>query len=289
MTPPTGLTRLTAVRAGVHTTVQDLGRAGLARSGVPLAGALDPAALVSANRAVGNPDDAAGLECVLRGPTLLADREVWVCVVGAGWTLGPVRLTAGVPYAVGPLPAGLRCWVALSGGVAIAPVLGSRSTDTLSRLGGQVLRDGDELPLGAAGEAALATPRAAPALSPGEVTLRVVDGPHADRLVQPLGEAVFSVGPRSDRTGLRLQGDPLRSTGGDIATIGVLPGAVQLLPDGRPIVLLGNCQTTGGYPVVGVVCSADLRVAAQLRPGRVVRLASVGVALARELAAQAAL
>ncbi|MDX6203795.1 MAG: hypothetical protein QOJ83_3295 [Frankiales bacterium] len=286
MTP---LTWLTVLTAGVHTTVQDLGRAGFARSGVPVAGALDPVALVSANRAVGNPDDAAGLECVLRGPTLVADGEVSVCVVGAGWTLGPVRLTAGVPYPVGALPAGLRCWVAVSGGVAVAPVLGSRSTDTLSRLGGLLVRDGDTLPLGPAHAGAGGTPRPAPALPPGEVTLRVLDGPHADRLVDPLDGARFSVSPRSDRTGLRLQGDPLRSTGGDIATIGVLPGVVQLPPDGLPIVLLGNCQTTGGYPVVGVVCSADLRLAAQLRPGMVVRLAAVGVVLARELAAQAAL
>jgi biotin-dependent carboxylase-like uncharacterized protein len=285
----TSLTRLTVVRAGVQTTVQDLGRGGFARTGVPLAGALDPAALVSANRAIGNPDDAAGLECVLRGPTLVADAEVSVCVVGAGWTLGPVRLTAGVPYPVGALAAGLRCWVAVTGGVAVAPVLGSRSTDTLSRLGGLVLRDGDELPLGDTHPDVARTPRPAPALPTGEVTLRVVDGPHADRLVDPLDGATFSISPRSDRTGLRLQGAPLRSTGGDIATIGVLPGVVQLPPDGLPIVLLGNCQTTGGYPVVGVVCSADLRVAAQLRPGTVVRLASLDVVRARELAAQAAL
>ena len=264
------MSTLLVLSAGVQTTVQDLGRSGYARIGVPVAGALDPAALVSANRAVGNRDDAAGLECVLRGPTLTADTEVAFSVVGAGWARGPEPVARGVPYPVGAVAAGLRCWVAISGGIAIEPLLGSRSTDTLSRIGGRLLRTGDELPLGPAGVASTsATP--APALPEGVVTLRVFPGPHSD-LAGSLDGRRFTVGPRSDRTALRLDGEPLARKAGDIATIGVVAGAVQLPPDGLPIVLMGNAATTGGYPVVGVVVAEDLRLAAQLRPGAAVRL-----------------
>jgi biotin-dependent carboxylase-like uncharacterized protein len=282
------LNTLTVLSAGVQTTVQDLGRWGWARSGVPVAGALDPVALVAANRAVGNADGAAGLECVLRGPTLQADVDSWVCVVGAGWTRGPERIAAGVPYRMGRLPYGLRCWVAVSGGIATELVLGSRSTDTLSGLGGVALRDGDVLPLGVASGVAGPAPEPAPGLPESEAVLRLTAGPHADHLQRPVDGAVFSVSASSDRTALRFTGIPLRRASGDIATVGVVPGALQLPPDGLPILLLANCQSTGGYPVVAVVCSADLRLAAQLRPGAVVRLESISVGRARELAAQAA-
>jgi biotin-dependent carboxylase-like uncharacterized protein len=282
------LTALTVLSAGVHTTVQDLGRWGWARSGVPVAGALDPVALVAANRAVGNPDGAAGLECVLRGPILQADVDGWVCVVGAGWTRGPEQIAAGVPYPVGRLPHGLRCWVAVSGGIATEPVLGSRSIDTLSGLGGRALRDGDVLALGAETGVPGPAPTPAPGLPEGEVVLRLTTGPHADRLHRPVDGAVFSIGASSDRTALRLAGTPLPRDSGDIATLGVVPGALQLPPDGLPILLLANCQSTGGYPVVAVVCSADLRLAAQLRPGAVLRLQSISIGRARGLAAQAA-
>jgi biotin-dependent carboxylase-like uncharacterized protein len=282
------MTALTVLSAGLHTTVQDLGRAGWARAGVPAAGALDPRALTAANRSVGNPDGAAGLECVLRGPTLVADAAVSLSVVGAGWSRGPELIAAGVPYTVGLVPSGLRCWVAVGGGIDVEPVLGSRSTDTLSRLGGATLRAGDVLSLGVGPGRAGDGLQPAPALPDGEVTLRVMPGPHADRLARPLDHSAFSVSPRSDRTAMRFDGEPLERTGSDITTIGVLPGVLQVPPDGLPILLLGNAQTTGGYPAVGVVCAADLRLAAQLRPGARVRLRSIGVDEARSLAAQAA-
>ena len=227
---------------------------------------------------------AAGLECVLRGPTLVGDTEWTVAVVGAGWTLGPQTVPGGVPYTVAVRGA-LRCWVAIGGGLDVPAVLGSRSTDTLTPLGGMVLAAGDELALGrAVGPYRTLAP--APAL-PDDVVLRVTNGPHADLLLDPL-DRTFSVGTRSDRTALRLEGAHVRRSDGEITTIGVLPGAVQLPTDGQPVVLLGNCQTTGGYPVVAVVCAADLRLAAQLRPGAVVRLVTVSLAAARDLVAQAA-
>ena len=274
------------VNAGLHTTVQDLGRFGWGRSGVPGAGALDPVAMAEANRAVGNDASAAGLECVLRGPTLIADADVLVSLVGAGWAVGPQRVAAGVPYTV-PIKAGLRCWVALSGGLAVDAVLGSRSTDTLSDLGGRLLRKDDVLPLGAVGSPG-APPRPAPALPSRMVALRWTSGPHTDRLEDRLDGARFTVDARSDRTAIRFDGHPLEHTPAEVLTFGVVPGVLQLPPSGLPILLLGNCQSTGGYPVVGVVCSVDLRVAAQLRPGARVRLERVELAQARELSAQAA-
>jgi biotin-dependent carboxylase-like uncharacterized protein len=280
------MTVLSVASPGLHTSVQDLGRFGHARSGVPVAGALDPAALTAANLAVGNPGGAAGLECVLRGPALVGDAEWSVAVVGAGWALGPEPVAPGVPYTV-RLPAGLRCWVGLGGGLDTPLVLGSRSTDTLSGLGGRVLQAGDRLELGAERGPYQAVV-AGPALPEGEVVLRVMAGPHADRLSGRLDGVAFTVSSHSDRTAVRLDGPPVARSAGDIATLAVLPGAVQLPADGQPIVLLGNCQTTGGYPVVAVVCAADLRLAAQLRPGAVVRLEWVSVGVARELLAQAA-
>jgi biotin-dependent carboxylase-like uncharacterized protein len=285
------VTALTVVTAGLQTTVQDLGRFGWAAAGVPVAGALDPAALAAANASLGNEAGAAGLECVLRGPTLVADADWSVAVVGAGWAHGPTPVAAGVPYPVGVVGRGLRCWVAVAGGLDTLPVLGSRSTDTLSRLGGfggRALQAGDVLPLATPSGAATVGAKAGPALPEGEVTLRLTRGPHANRLTAPLDGAVFTVSRRSDRTAVLLDGDPLERAVGDIATVGVLPGAVQLPPDGQPIVLLGNAQTTGGYPVVGVVCSVDLRLVAQLRPGAAVRLRVIEIAEARDLTAEAA-
>ncbi len=278
------MTTLTVVAPGLQTTVQDLGRVGHARSGVPVAGALDRASLGAANTALGNPQGAAGLECLLRGPTLVGDADWSVAVAGAGWTLGPEPVAAGVPYRI-VLAGGLRCWVAVSGGVQTPVLLGSRSTDTLSGLGGRVLRADDALPLGPGG-GPYGPLVVGPALPEGDVVLRVTRGPHA-ALAGAVDGVRFTVSPRSGRSAVRLEGSVAR-TGGEIATVGVLPGAVQLPADGQPIVLLGNCQPTGGYPVVAVVCAADLRLAAQLRPGAVVLLETVSVQAARELVAQAA-
>jgi biotin-dependent carboxylase-like uncharacterized protein len=269
---------LSVVRAGPMTTVQDLGRYGHARIGVPVAGALDPVALAEANRAVGNPPAAAGLECVLRGPTLVASTDVAMAVVGAGWAEGPVCVPTGQPFTV-PLRHGLRCWVGLSGGIDVPMVLGSRSTDTLGRLGGvdgRPLRDGDELALGPGGDPG-EPPAAGPAVPAGSVPLRVLPGPHTGLLQGDLDGAVLTVSPASNRTGIRFAAGPqLAADGRGVTTIGVVPGALQLPPSGLPILLLANCQTTGGYPVVGVVCEEDLRLAAQLRPGTEVVLRAVG-------------
>ncbi|MFL6139941.1 MAG: biotin-dependent carboxyltransferase family protein [Frankiaceae bacterium] len=284
---------ITVLRPGPSTTVQDLGRPGLARLGVPPAGALDPLAVRIANRLVGNDEGAAVLECVLRGPALRFQRAAAVAVVGprvpvtvagAGAPVGAaVELAAGAVLDVGAVEGGLRCWIAVAGGIDVPPMLGSRSTDTLTGRGGRALAEGDRLPLGAARGAPLAGVAVDwPPVLDGEVTVRAVAGPHAEWFAETPASRTWTVTPRSDRTGLRLSGGPLpRRHDREVASHGLVAGAVQVPGDGQPVVLLANHQTTGGYPVPAVVCAADLPLLAQARPGWTVRFTTVDVATAR--------
>jgi biotin-dependent carboxylase-like uncharacterized protein len=277
---------VTVVRAGVLTTVQDLGRVGLARLGVPRSGAADGPALRLANRLVGNPEDAAGLESTLSGCAVRVGAAMAVAVTGAraavrvggraaGWGV-PLSVAAGELVEVGPARAGLRGYLAVGGGIAVEPVLGSRSTDTLSGLGPPVLRDGDVLPVGApAGPPAPVdlAPYPAPA---GEVTLRVHPGPRRDWFtggaVEALLTAAYTVSPTSNRVGARLTGPPLdRSVDGELPSEGLVLGAVQVPTGGEPLVFLADHPTTGGYPVIAVVDPADVPLLAQARPGTAVR------------------
>jgi biotin-dependent carboxylase-like uncharacterized protein len=252
---------------GVLTTVQDRGRAGWAHLGVPRAGALDLPAAGLANRLVGNPPDTAVLETVLGGLTLRnAGPGRWVALTGAG----PPRLlwwTAGGELRV-PVPAyGARTYVAPAGGIAVDPVLGSRSTDTLAWVGPPRVVDGVRLPLGEpAGEPRpLDVPPARRAAA-----LRVLPGPRADWFgsLDVLFDNTWLVRPESDRIGLRLDGPPLqRVRAGELPSEGMVLGAIQVPPSGRPIVFLADHPTTGGYPVVGVVHPGDLWQCAQVRPG----------------------
>ena len=266
---------------GPLTTVQDLGRPGQAALGVPLAGAVDRPALRAANRVVGNASDAAVLETTLVGPTLLFETDAVVgvaggrCevlvgdrVVGAGCA---VTVRRGRTVRLGPVTAGLRSYLAVRGGIDVPPVLGSRSTCTLSGLGPRPLAAGDRLPIGSPVEGAVGAAEELPAIAT-EPVLRVLPGPRDDAFVagslELLTSSPYVVSSRSDRTGLRLEGAVLqRISDGELPSEGVLPGAVQVPPDGQPIVFLANCPTTGGYPVVGVVTAADLAHAAQARPG----------------------
>lgn len=272
------------LRAGALTTVQDLGRPGWAHLGVPRSGALDPAALRLANRLVGNPESTAGLEITLTGCDLRFTRAATVAVTGAGTAVRvagrpgdvgrPLSLPAGAVLRIGPPPDGLRNWLAVGGGIAVEPVLGSRSTDTLSGLGPPPLRDGDRLPLG--------TPHRPPAPvdltvgppAPDELRLALRLGPRHDwftpaALERLLGTS-YAVSPLSNRVGARLTGAPLpRAVAGELPSEGLVLGAVQVPPDGQPLVFLADHPTTGGYPVVGVV--DDVTPLAQARPGTTVR------------------
>ncbi|MGA4843227.1 biotin-dependent carboxyltransferase family protein [Streptomyces sp. G45] len=274
------------VRAGALTTVQDEGRLGHAHLGVPHSGALDRPAAALVNRLVGNSEDAAVLETTLNGCALRPRCPVTVAVGGApcpvtvagrpvAWGAA-VRVPAGALLEVGAATWGVRSYVALGGGVAVDPVLGSRSTDLLSGLGPPPLVDGAVLPLGEppAGPARVdVVPQPAP---PHELVLRLAPGPRVDwftgAALRTLTTRAYRVSAASNRIGLRTEGPPLeRAVHGELPSEGMVRGAVQVPPDGRPVVFLADHPTTGGYPVVGVVRRSDLAAAAQAAPGTPVR------------------
>ncbi|MBQ1067379.1 MULTISPECIES: biotin-dependent carboxyltransferase family protein [Micromonospora] len=276
------------LRAGALTTVQDQGRPGWAHLGVPRSGALDPAALRLANRLVGNHEHAAGLEITMTGCVLRFTRAVALALTGAPadvaveWPAGdtrpgdvglPLALPAGAVLRVGPARAGVRTWLAVSGGITVEPVLGSRSTDTLSGLGPPPLRDGDRLPLGTADGPSAPVDLAVTRPVPDELRLTVRPGPRQDwfnpQALDLLCGTAYTVSPDSNRVGARLAGAALpRAVAGELPSEGLVLGAVQVPPDGQPLVFLADHPTTGGYPVVGVV--DDVTALAQARPGTTV-------------------
>jgi antagonist of KipI len=315
---------LVAVAPGLLTTIQDLGRPGHARHGVSAAGAADALSLRIANRLAGNPDDAAGLEMTLLGGTFRFETGTRIALAGADMeaTLDGRPIPPWAACDVGPgqllvcgaARGGMRSCLAVHGGIAVEPVLGSRSTHMPSRLGGlegRALRKNDRLPIGAfpdgpvrgakdgaAAGATLPEPRRLddaalaalprPVAPPGTATLRLTDGVHADRFAsearQRLFDATYKVSPTSNRMGLRLEGPgiaPLQD--GEIISEGMPLGAVQIPSGGDPIILFVDHQTTGGYPVIGCVISADLPRIAQLRPRDAVRFEPIAMAAARAL------
>ncbi len=294
------------VQPGPLAVVADLGRPGYGHLGVPRSGAADPDQLRLANRLVGNPEDAAAVELTLGGAVLrfCAPRgasPAWMALTGAP---APVRLEGGrdrdrvggrvladgsgfgVPFAVPagatltvePPRTGVRSYLAVRGGLAVAPVLGSRSGDTLSGLGPAPLRAGDRLPIGHRDgcEPIVADVAPAAAAIPGPAELRIVAGPRDDWFTpearQRLRSAVYRVTSDSNRSGLRLSGPGLpRARAGELASEGMPLGALQVPPSGQPILFLADHPVTGGYPVIAVVATADIGRAAQLRPGDEVR------------------
>jgi biotin-dependent carboxylase-like uncharacterized protein len=276
------VTVLTVLAAGPLATVQDRGRTGWASIGVPRSGAADRAAHDLANRLVGNRPEAATVEITAGGLRIRADRAALVAVTGAPAPLAvdgrpaglcaPVPVPAGGVLAVGVPARGLRTYLAVRGGVDVPPVLGSRSTDTLSGLGPAPVSAGDRLPVGTlAGEEPIVD--VAPVAGPAErVVLRALPGPRRDWLAADawtaLGTAEWTVTADSDRVGLRLAGPRLaRARDDELPSEGLVAGAVQVPPDGAPVLFLADHPVTGGYPVLAVVVVADLPAAAQLRPG----------------------
>ncbi|OIJ65561.1 biotin-dependent carboxyltransferase family protein [Streptomyces mangrovisoli] len=282
---------LAVVRSGALTTVQDRGRAGFAHLGVGRSGALDAPAAALVNRLVGNGPEAAVLETTLDGCALRPRRAVTVAVGGApcpvtvdgrpaAWG-APVAVPAGGLLDVGRAVAGLRSYVAVAGGVAVEPVLGSRSTDLLSGLGPPPLTAGTVLPVGPPDGGRHARVDVAPQPGPpAELVLRVTPGPRDDwftpQAVRTFTSGAYEVSAASNRIGLRTLGPVLeRAVTGELPSEGMVLGAVQVPPDGRPLVFLADHPTTGGYPVIGVVRGADLAAAAQARPGTPVRFVAV--------------
>jgi antagonist of KipI len=280
--------------AGLLTTVQDAGRPDAAHLGVPHSGACDPLALAVANLVIGNDPGAAALEISLLGPELsvlepcvlgVAGADFEATVLDSGRRVAPgtsVSLAAGDTLRFGAALDGARGYLALPGGVDVPQVLGSASTAPVGGfggLGGRPLATGDRLSSRAPADSdAAGRPWRGPGPSSGVVpgerprTARVVAGPHADAAgpdtFERLVSTTWEVGTQSDRMGIRLEGPPLLSDGtSELVSSGVAWGAVQLPPGGRPIVLLADGPTVGGYPVVAVVASADRPVIGQLRAG----------------------
>jgi biotin-dependent carboxylase-like uncharacterized protein len=277
---------LTVLASGPLATVQDRGRRGWAGIGVTTSGAADRSAADLANRLVGNDPEAAVLEVTAGGLRVRAERTLLVAVTGAPAAVrlggrpapfdAPLTIGTGQVLELGVPPVGLRSYLGVRGGVDVPPVLGSRSTDTLSGLGPAPLRAGDRLPVGTlAGDepfvdvAAVRPPSGRPVLS-------VLPGPRRDWLQPAAWDALvtrdWAVTADSNRVGLRLSGPRLaRSRDDELPSEGLVPGAVQVPPDGSPVLFLADHPVTGGYPVLAVVTSVDLPAAAQLRPGDTVR------------------
>ncbi|GIH90475.1 biotin-dependent carboxyltransferase family protein [Planobispora siamensis] len=327
------------IAPGPYATVQDLGRPGYGHLGVPRSGAADAPGLRLANRLVGNPEDAAGIELTFGGARLRLSAGVWVALAGApcpvellvpeepsvpgvpgepgvpgtgGGEAGeqdtaarrerrgaggreaevpavrdprrdpragmyaPFWVPAGGQVRVGAPATGLRTYLAVRGGVDVPPVLGSRSTDSLSGLGPAPLSPGAILPVGPARGLAPITVDAAPPRPAARTPIRLLAGPRDDWFVSDALETLcarpYEVSQDSNRVGVRLRGAVLkRARDGELPSEGMVAGALQVPPDGQPIVFLADHPPTGGYPVIAVVVPADLVRIAQLRPGDAVR------------------
>lgn len=276
------------VEPGLSASVQDLGRPGAAALGVARSGAMDRAALRAANRLVGNPESAAGVEVVLGGFRATTGHDRWIAVTGGG---GPVTVAghpidpylphlwpAGAELHIGWLDRGARAYLALRGGVDVPAILGSRSTDTLSRLGPPLLAAGTSLPVGPEPDmpVPVAPDAAWGAPSAGALELDLAPGPRADwfgaAARATLYEASWTVSSAADRIGVRLDGPILeRARTDELPSEGMVPGALQVPPSGRPTILGPDGPVTGGYPVIAVVTDASLDRLGQAQPGTVIR------------------
>lgn len=277
---------LQIVKPGLLTTVQDLGRYGHQAAGVPVAGPMDAFSHRLANQLAGNEPDAATLEITLIGPEMIVEADTTMAIAGAHFEATcddrPVAMgesfgvRAGQRLKFGRLVEGARAYLAVAGGVQTPPVLGSRATHLVSRMGGhegRALVAGDRVPVSLAPgprpprkSAGLTLPTKRRAL------LRVVAGPQDDWFnadaLKAIAGVSFRVSPRSNRMGYRLEGPPLaRAREGELISEPVGIGAIQVPSAGEPILLMADRQTAGGYPKIGHVISADLPLAGQLAPG----------------------
>jgi biotin-dependent carboxylase-like uncharacterized protein len=290
---------------GFHTTVQDLGRPGWQAIGVPVSGALDTFSLQLANALVGNPPGAPALEILLAGPELeIAADTVRVALAGGGASLvtGAASASVSAGHSVTlfrgdvlkVIAGGLSscCYLAAEGGFAVPPVLGSASTYVRAGIGGlegRGLLSGDFLPLAIARATARPELRLLSSLpSTGDQPIRVVLGPQREYFTEAAVTALlgseFCVSQSADRMGMRLDGPLLQHRGGwDIVSDAIATGAIQVPGSGQPIVLLADHQTTGGYPKIATVISADLPVVGRRRPGDPMRFAVVTVEAAEAL------
>jgi len=292
---------------GLLTTVQDLGRPGFGSLGVSPSGAADPISLRLGNRLVGNHEGAAGLEMMLLGGTFVFPQGAIVALVGSdfGATVDDVSLNVGTSVEVrpgqtvrlGPTSSSARCYLCVQGGISVKSFLGSASTHILSGIGGfegRALRKGDLIRIGSATETFRR--RTIPSEVSGQLSrrkvLRVTPGPQADWFsessLRSFYASTYRVGEQSNRMGLRLEdgqeGVTVSQRGAShMITEGVSLGAIQVPTGGSPIILFVEQQTTGGYPKIANVISADLHRVGQLRPRDEIRFEQVTFDTARSL------
>lgn len=279
---------LEVLATGPLALLQDLGRPGYAALGVSPSGAADRAAYALACRLLGAEPGCAAVEVVLGGLAVRADGAVTIALTGAAAPatvddrpvahVAPLRLADGAVLRLGTPAVGLRTYLAVRGGIDAPLVLGSRSTDVLAGIGPSPLRPGDVLPVGPAGTGYPGVDHApVPDLPGGTVVLDVLPGPRADWLADPadLARHTWTVSDRSNRVGVRLTGPALARRpdrqGTELASEGMVRGAIQLPPAGEPVVFLADHPVTGGYPVVGVTTGRACDALAQARPGQSVR------------------
>ena len=296
------------LQPGILTTIQDAGRPSAVPSGVPTGGAMDRFAHMAANVIVGNDRGAAALECTMTGPRLVALRDCVIAVTGGD--LGPsvpmwtaIALVAGDELSFAGRRSGARAYVAVAGGVIGDRWLGSMSTNLMCARGGmhgRALATGDVV---SAGELPYPIDRAEPGFTLDATlrpdysnhTLRLIPGPHFERLTEEarreLWGETFSIDPSSNRMGYRLDGPTLDAPGDELLSFALVTGAIQLPAGGRPILLMADHQTAGGYPVIATVASASMPSAAQLAPGDELRFVETSIedALAARAAQRAAL
>lgn len=276
---------ISVLRPGMLTTVQDRGRWGWQHVGIPPGGPMDPWSFRLANLLVGNDEWAAALEITLIGPQLRAERDLVVALTGADLTasvplLSPVHVAQGTVLRFGSRQALTRAYLAVRGGLETPPVLGSRATTLSARLpglAGSALKTGDVLPVGAIDRpfADINTGVAGPERR-DEAIVRFMWGPDRDRFSERTATAFlegrFSLSNDSNRMGYRLEGAVLEiREGGQVLSEASPIGSIQVPPSGRPILLMADRQTTGGYARIGTVITADLAIAGQLGPGDTVR------------------
>ena len=304
------------VKPGALSTLQDLGRYGYQRYGVIVDGAMDEWAHRLANLLVGNPESEATLEITLIGPTLVFDEAAVIAICGADLSprIGdrevpmdrPVRLRTGSVLEFGRRRSGCRAYLAVKGGYAVAPVMDSKSTYLRGGFGGfdgRALRKGDAIAIGSASAVAndskrvdrdvpfglLPSPPAARSRSIGaEVSARVVAGAHwpvfSAEAQRAFVTTAFTLTTNSDRMGYRLEGTKLATREPiEMISEGVSFGTIQVPPDGNPIILMADCQTTGGYPKIAHAASVDLPLLAQMVPGQTIRFELISLDAAQAL------
>ena len=295
---------ITILNPGLLTTVQDFGRIGYQQFGVPVSGVVDPRAMSIANILVDNPEDEAVLECTMLGPQIRFNAPNAIAITGGD--LGPtidnqpipnyaaIRVEAGQVLRFAGLRSGCRAYIAFAGGLDIAPVMGSRSTYRKAKIGGvkgRTLQKDDVIKCRKPNPdlRGLNIRHISPEFVPRlEYKLRVVLGPQDDMFTEHGIETFLSesyvVTPEFDRMGCRLDGEIIEHKGesGDIISDGIAFGAIQVPTAGKPIIMLSDRQTTGGYTKIANVISADFRILAQLKAGDRVRFAQVSVAAAQD-------